>query len=109
MKSLKRVEGWLLLDHTASPGIPANIARKIGLPPKLVAEGRKLEAATISCKHCGGAWVKNPRRTRAREYCKKCDHYICDGCAYIAAQPGYVHQCKEARLDAVLSKSLIVT
>jgi hypothetical protein len=103
LKSLKRAEGWLLIDHTASPGIPAEIARRIGLDPKLVGEGKRLEAATLSCKHCGGAWVKNPRRTRPREYCRKCDHYICDGCAYLASQPNYIHQCKEERLAAALA------
>jgi hypothetical protein len=108
LKSLKRHEGWLLLDHRASPGIPAEIARQIGLDPKLVAGGKKAEAATLSCSHCGGAWVKNPKRVRARDYCKKCDHYICGGCAYLTTLPGYVHQRKEQRLDAALSKSLII-
>ncbi len=108
VKSLKRHEGWLLIDHSASPGIPADIARRIGLPPELVAEGKVLESATLSCKHCGGVWRKNPRRVRAREYCKKCDHYICDGCAREAAQPNYIHRCKEQRLDAALAQSLII-
>jgi hypothetical protein len=109
VKSLKRFEGWLLLDHTASPGIPADIARKIGLDPKFVGEGKKLEAATITCKHCGGAFIKNPKRTRPRGYCRLCDHYICDGCKADSTLPNYIHQCKEQKLDAILSKSLIVS
>jgi hypothetical protein len=108
MSSLKRHEGWLLLDHRASPGIPADIARKIGLPPEAVAGGKLFESATLSCKHCGGAWSKNPYRIRRREYCRPCDHYICDDCGREAAQPGYVHQCKEQKLDAVLAQSLII-
>ena len=103
IKSLKRHEGWLLLDHSASPGIPPDIARKIGLDPKLVGEGRRLEAATITCKHCGGAYIKNLKRTRPRGYCRLCDHYICDGCEYLTSQPDYIHQCKEQRLDTALS------
>jgi len=109
MKSLRRHEGWLLLDHSASPGIPVDIARKIGLDPKLVAEGKKVELATLACKHCGGAWIKNPDRKRPRGYCRFCDHYICDGCKADSLLPGYVHRTKEDKFEAVLSKSLIVT
>jgi hypothetical protein len=92
-KSLKRHEGWVMLDHSASPGLPADFARLMGLDPRFTGEGQKFEAATLTCPHCGGAWIKNPLRTRPRDYCRKCDHYICGGCAYIAAQPGYVHAC----------------
>lgn len=108
MISLKRHEGVLLIDHRASPGIPADIARRLGYDPKTVAEGALLETATLSCKHCGGAWMKNRFRIRPREYCRKCDHYLCDGCAREASLPGYVHRCKEQKLDAVLASSLIV-
>lgn len=104
LKSLKRHEGWLLLDHSASPGIPADIARKIGLDPKLVGEGKRLEASTITCKHCGNAFIKNHDRKRPRGYCRLCDHYICDHCKANSLLPGYIHQCKEQRADAVLSK-----
>jgi hypothetical protein len=103
VKSLKRHEGWLLLDHTASPGIPADIARKIGLDPKHVAEGKKFESATITCKHCGSAYLKNPKRTRPRGYCRSCDHYICDPCAANMTLPGYIHRCKEMLVDAALT------
>lgn len=102
MKSLKRHEGWLLIDHSASPGIPAEIARKIGLNPNEVAEGKKLEAATITCRHCGGAFIKNPKRTRPRPYCRLCDHYICDVCDYERSQGGYVHRNIFSKVDSVL-------
>lgn len=103
MSSLMRHEGWLLIDHRASPGIPAEIARQIGYDPTTVAEGKLLEAATLSCKHCGGAWIKNTNRIRPRAYCKQCDHYICDGCDQVRVQPAYVHRCKEEVLDAVMT------
>lgn len=102
MASLKRHEGWLMIDHSASPGIPADVARRIGLDPKQVGEGKKLEAATITCKHCGGAFLKNPKRTRPRGYCRQCDHYICDPCTAAMVLPDYVHRCKEAQRDAAL-------
>lgn len=103
LKSLKRHEGWLLIDHSASPGIPPDIARRLGFDPKLVGEGKRLEAATITCNHCGNAYYKNPKRTRARGYCRECNHYVCDGCAYLKTLPGYVHITKFCRVDAALA------
>jgi hypothetical protein len=103
VKSLKRHEGWLLLDHSASPGIPADVARKIGLDPKLVSEGKKAEIATITCRHCGSAFVKNPDRKRPRYYCRLCDHYLCDACKAESLMPGYTHRTKEHKLDAAMA------
>lgn len=58
-------EGYLMIDDRASGG---------GL----------FESATITCSHCQTVVVLNPLRTRARGFCRKCDHYICDnpGCNY---------------------------
>lgn len=103
VKSFKRHEGVLMLDHTASPGIPADIAVKLGFLPEEVAEGKLFEGATITCKHCGGSWKKNPRRIRPRGYCKKCDRYVCDDCERLMSLPDYVHRCKEEILDAVMT------
>lgn len=69
MSSLQRHEGYLLIDNRASGD---------GL----------LESATVTCSHCHRIVVLNPDRTRPREYCAGCDHYICDGCAAIrSSQP----------------------
>ena len=83
--------GYLLIDHTFSPGLPEDVALKVGLDPKLVGEGKKLEAATLTCSHCKCAVIKNPLRVREREFCMKCYHYICDYCAAAARQPDYKH------------------
>lgn len=81
-----------MVDHRASPGLPEDIARKVGYDPKLAGEGKVYEADTLTCAHCKGTVVKNPCRTRERHTCQKCDNrFICDGCAYFAAQPDYVH------------------
>lgn len=82
MSSLSRHEGWIEIDHSASPGIPYNVALSMGYnhnQAQHLAECKVMRAASLSCKHCGGAWVKNPMRIRPRGYCKHCDHYICDG------------------------------
>lgn len=47
------------------------------------ASGGKLEEfRTETCSHCNAVVILNPERTRPREYCRRCDHYVCDkaGC-----------------------------
>ncbi len=84
--------GYLMVDHRASPGLPEDVARKVGYDPKFCQEGKLFEAATLTCSHCKCAVVKNPLRTRDRYACMKCGgHYICDGCAYQATLPDYAH------------------
>lgn len=90
-RSQKSKEGWLFIDHRAGAGLPEHVARLAGYDPKLCVGGKLFEAGTITCSHCGNAYVKNKYRIRAREFCRKCDHYICDGCGAIAAQADYVH------------------
>jgi hypothetical protein len=91
MSSLKRHEGYIIVDHRASPGLPEDIARAAGFDPKQCGEGQVYESATLTCSHCGTAFVKNVFRTRERGYCSKCDHYICDYCDAARREPGYTH------------------
>ena len=116
MSSLKRHEGYLFVDHSASPGLTEEQARMCGYDPKFVKEGKIYEAATLTCSHCGNAWngcgtsivIKNPLRTREREYCRACDHYICDFCGIERQQPGYVHVPFKAKRDAALEKAATI-
>ena len=82
MSSLKRHEGWLVIDNRFGPGVPAEMIRASGKDAPVVAEGAMMECSTITCSHCHSVVILNPERTRQRNYCKKCDHYICDspGC-----------------------------
>lgn len=85
-------EGYLMIDHRASPGLPEDVARANGLDPKLCGEGKLFEAASLTCSHCKCSVVKNPLRMRERHKCAKCGwHYICDFCAAAASQSGYDH------------------
>ena len=89
--SLKQ-HGYLMVDHRASPGLPEDVARKVGYDPKLVGEGKLFEADTLTCSHCKTVVIKNPLRTRERSSCRKCGyHYICDICAAAMNDPGYSH------------------
>jgi hypothetical protein len=78
-----------MVDHRASPGIP-------GQP-------RFFEAPTLGCPHCAAHIVMNPDRKRPRAHCRKCDMYICDHCAAVAAGPDYVHRSFKELADLVQS------
>ena len=91
MSSKRRHEGYLLVDHRASPGIPEHLARAAGRDPKQSGEGKVYESALIQCEHCRNSVVLNADRQRPRAYCQPCDHYICDACDAQRALPGYVH------------------
>jgi hypothetical protein len=84
MKSKRSHEGYLLLDHRGSPGIPESDISAVGLPP---GSGQGMfEAPTYTCAHCQRVVIIEPRRTRERSWCKSCDHYICDDCGVIYAK-----------------------
>lgn len=73
-------EGYLLIDHRDSPGVPLDLLLSIGLPPEC---GKGVyESPTVTCCHCNAVVILNPMRTRPRGYCAKCDAYVCDnhGC-----------------------------
>lgn len=85
MKSERSREGYLLVDHRASPGFTPDQARAIGIDadPHLVGPGKTFEAPTITCSHCFSSFVINPDRKRERARCWQCFHYICDQCAVV--------------------------
>jgi len=105
MASLHKHDGYLMIDHRASPGIPADIAQTVGLDPKQCGEGKLLEMATLSCSHCRCCVIPNPLRTRERAYCQKCDHYICDLCAAVASTAGYSHLPFDKLVDITFSNA----
>lgn len=79
-------EGHLVVDHRASPGLKPSDLIGAGFSDAqadalAVGEGKMFEAATLTCAHCNGTVIKNPRRARARGHCTKCNDFVCDGCA----------------------------
>lgn len=77
-----------MIDHRASPGISSEVSIAAGLPADA---GRGVfESATVTCRHCQRIVILNPDRSRPREYCLGCNHYICDSCAAIAVKAGCV-------------------
>jgi len=88
MSSINRTDGYLMVDNRNAP-VPDELLLRTGAPTSM---GRGLwEGATLHCKHCAAVVVKNPDRNHDRPYCKLCRTYICDGCAMVRSQPGYVH------------------
>lgn len=78
MRSLRSTEGYFLLDHSASPGVPDELLVAQGLPPGVGQE--RFESATFTCSHCQVIVILNPDRSRSRGFCRKCEHYVCDHC-----------------------------
>lgn len=88
MKTKRTLEGWLMMDHRASPGVPDQMlgAKDPNIP---IGAGRGLfEAPVLACSHCQKQLIVRPDRQRERAYCRKCDHYICDECAVVLTVEG---------------------
>jgi rubredoxin len=81
MKTKRAHEGFLSIDHRGSPGISIADSVTSGLPPG--AGAGLFEAPTYTCSHCQYVVVIEPARTREREWCRYCDHYICDACGFV--------------------------
>jgi|GEM_PF-3178581 len=81
---MAKQEGYLIVDHSSSPGMPDNYAQrfahKIGTDPSLLKEGKVFEADTLKCGHCGSVQIKRHDRVRARGHCFKHNGYLCDPC-----------------------------
>jgi predicted RNA-binding Zn-ribbon protein involved in translation (DUF1610 family) len=82
-------EGYLMVDHRASPGLPGK--------PKFE------EKTTYGCPHCGNHVIINRLRTRERAYCARCDDTICDLCAEARLNPDYVHRSIKELADMIQS------
>lgn len=84
-------EGFLLIDHSASPGLtPADFEKvgitehslhKLGLSMVEFGEGKRLERASKRCCHCGNIVYLHPERIKPRNFCRTCPpghDYVCD-------------------------------
>ena len=84
-------EGYLMVDHRASPGLTEEQAITLGYGPSAAHE-KLYEAKTNPCSHCATVVIMNPQRTRDRAYCQACNKYICDNCGISMKLPDYVHK-----------------
>lgn len=79
MKTIRSLEGEVVIDHRNSPGISGELMIAQGLPPE--AGKGVYEGVTYTCGHCQTIVFMNSLRTRERHFCRGCSHVICDGCA----------------------------
>ena len=99
MQTKRRHEGYVLIDNRESPGVTPEFVQRSGKRAMPVAAGKILEANTITCAHCQRGVILNPQRRHEREWCSKCDHYLCDNCGLIKKIDG---QCRN--LNQLLDK-----
>lgn len=97
--SERRKEGVLMIDHRAGPGLDASWLKRLGLiglvSDNALGAGKVFEAPTYTCAHCHATVVMEPRRTRERAKCHKCNERICDDCGAIAQATG--GECKNLK------------
>lgn len=95
MFSKRELEGYFCVDHRQSPGITPEQALAVGSNAIPVPAGMLFEAPFIKCSHCSASVVLNPKRTRSRGYCPKCDHYVCDLCEADRVRTGECYPMKK--------------
>lgn len=68
-------EGFVEIDNHDNPVIPAT------LDVPLVQANSTFESGTKGCCGCQRLVLLRPEREKPRNYCRKCDSYLCDDCA----------------------------
>jgi len=102
MKSVRELEGYLMLDHRHGAPVPDEVVVHAGLP---VGAGRGLfESATYTCKHCQRVIVLGMNREKPATFCRGCQHMICDPCAAEKHRTGV---CRT--FDQVIEEALAAT
>jgi hypothetical protein len=74
--SLKRFDGEV------------EIHQPLGLENPALPRAAVVRFASYTCNHCNRVVMLNPQRTRDREWCSRCNRYICDGCGAVLAKTG---------------------
>lgn len=104
MNSLRSTEGYVWISHKFSPGVPDEVMVKTGYPAGAGRKDSVFESATFTCADCERVVVMNPDRSRARGYCPKCNHYLCDQCETVRVQSGGACNNFKDRIDRMLNK-----
>ena len=73
-----------MIDNSNNAGVDDAVMVAMGYP---VGAGKGLyESATYTCSHCNAIVVIEPKRTRERGFCRKCNSRVCDACETIRAK-----------------------
>lgn len=104
MRSKRSLEGYIMIDHRASPGIDESTAQSAALPPGC---GVGLfEGPILICSHCQKTLIMNTLRLRSRGYCLKCDKYVCDECELIRVVSGGECNSFVMQMDQILESAI---
>src|ERR1700675_1557700 len=104
MSSLRSTEGYIWMSHKYSPGVPDELMVKGGYPVGGAHPGTVFESATFTCADCERVVIMNPDRSRARGFCPKCNHYLCDACETVRVQQGGKCNNFKVMVDKLLNK-----
>jgi len=108
VRSKRSREGYMMLDHRASPGLSEFHTWNDDLPPGSLTG--LFEGPTYTCSHCTRVVVMEPQRTRERSFCMGCAHNICDDCGAIYAKTlacASFKKMAESRMEAAAVESNI--
>jgi len=89
MKTLTQGGGYLIIDHSNSPGLtPADVAHIPGAVA--VGAGQVYESDTYVCSHCTRQILLHApaERMHERGLCPKCFAFICNQCNAIRLKTG---------------------
>lgn len=101
MFSKREREGYVLIDHTDSPGFTcADVGPAAA---ELFGPGKKFEGGMLKCHRCDKQTILNPLRTRERGYCSRHDAHLCDECALTVKMIG-VCQSFDEFIDLYLNR-----
>lgn len=75
------LEGYLELDHRESPGFTPEQCKAARFGHTMPVGSKRFQLKTYTCCGCQRQIIVNPERERARNYCRKCDRYMCDDCS----------------------------
>lgn len=106
MHSKRSLEGYLLIENRHAPAVSEDVARASGKNPIGAGVNGVFEASILTCSHCHAQMIVNPMRTRERPFCRKCDHYLCDGCAAVANLTG---ECTPLKKSLDLAQERAIT
>ena len=89
MKTLTQGGGYLIVDHSNSPGLtPADVAHLPGAVA--VGAGQVYESDTYVCSHCTRDILLHAPKERMHErgLCPKCFRFICNRCNALRLKTG---------------------
>ncbi len=104
MFSKTELEGYLEIDHRESPGFTPEQAKEARWGKTMPVGSKQFKLVTYKCCGCEAMIVVRPERTRERTWCRACDAFMCDGCAWALKITGN-HKPMQQIIDEFMRKA----